>query len=209
MGLASARDKPGTFIYGNKSKQVVFVVGGKTAGSVDVTDIPICLALSNDGAEIIASTADGSVHFISTSDLKIKKLSIANAKFLPPRSRRTTLLTRSRHTATTRLNYSSQRIIPVLFRVTGRTTGILTHWPSRRTANTWFLDLMTASLPFGCPLIIRSSWIRLPTTKALPPRRSPKLDLQRSGQTTASRLGRLALPNLHRLIELPTARYAA
>ena len=91
--LASARDKPGTFIYGNKSKQVVFVVGGKvslfmhtsflrlshglfdshmvpsrqTAGSVDVTDIPICLALSNDGAEIIASTADGSVHFISTS----------------------------------------------------------------------------------------------------------------------------------------------
>ena len=32
-----------------------------------------------------------------------RKLSIANAKFLPPRSRRTTLLTRSRHTATTRL----------------------------------------------------------------------------------------------------------
>lgn len=71
--LAYARDKPGTFIHGNKSKQITFVVGGKTAGSVDVPDIPICLALSNDATEIIASTADGGVHFISTSDLKIKE----------------------------------------------------------------------------------------------------------------------------------------
>ena len=59
-----------------------------------------------------------------------------------------------------RLNYSSQRIIPVLFRVTGRTTGILTHWPSRRTANTWFLDLMTASLPFGNDLLRRLQTLR-------------------------------------------------
>jgi WD40 repeat protein len=36
-------------------------------------NIPIALALSNDAAEIIASTADGNVHFSSTSDLKIKK----------------------------------------------------------------------------------------------------------------------------------------
>ena len=48
-----------------------------------------------------------------------------------------------------RLHCSSQRIIPLLLRVTGRTTRILTHWPSRRTANTWFLELMTATLPFG------------------------------------------------------------
>jgi len=89
--LASARDKPGAFAYGNKSKQVAFVVGGKTAGSVDLPDIPTCLALSNDGTEIIASTADGGVHFISTSDLKIKKTinkerKVTAAAFSPDKS---------------------------------------------------------------------------------------------------------------------------